>query len=686
MRTFLQEDIRLLANKAVDLATGGQLPTVRVRGTAGTLSSALIAESASILSECGFTPIVVCPPHRHVDTPSLALLDLISGLVKHGAVDYSHLGLSVNASWSERMSSVRRWLANLNVETVVLLVDDFADWQAPGNDVGKERMREVVQLLTDEVACPKIFMANELRQTGSFDLFWEQRDPFADPSSWGELEVSADRARCFSPLASGLTPEQAGVLVALCTLMQSLVESDQSRVSAEIAASLSDPIRFDELFDQLVWLLRDTGKFRRLWSACIAASVPRRRIPKAWISEDLERLSCRERLVFDLCMSSESENFMLAETLKLAVSRLVEDSFMRSTKDRVSMGLRDRYLDRLDLDLRSRSMCAYVDSAEIVYLSNRQPDPEIRHQVLLPFSDQLAGLGMSALEKSKWGDAVQAFQYALEIDPEDAASCHYLAFSFDNDGIEVRQVEKNYRRALELESEHVSWHARFISFLITQARMDDARALWRKSCARLLSEVSDGASSIYGALHLPVASDLLARAELGFGYLVLDDVPRWIRPHVVGYEIQRTALEVLDQAEEIGTFVPAGRATSNWWLNEPELLSKRNPEGLYLQVWIAAGVESVSDEGLNLSVATVRLPAAPTFGTMQLTWDQLDQFLVDTDRLASLRLGGFLEIGFYGLGSELSNNPVVRILKTSTYGIGVPPALPSDRYIRRARW
>ncbi|MEQ1736954.1 MAG: hypothetical protein ABL886_11205 [Rhodoglobus sp.] len=291
---------------------------------------------------------------------------------------------------------------------------------------------------------------------------------------------------------------------------------------------------------------------------------------------------------------------------------------------------------------------------------------------------------MTALERSDRSTAAVAFELAIEIDADDAVARHYLAFTLDSEAREPRRTEQAYERALELDSSHATWHSRLICFLVVQARMPDAQSRWNWSRAQLLKEDGGGPLDLFARLHLPVAAQLLRRAETQMTNAVLNDVPSWARKQLSGYTAQMHRLELLEAVQDAGVFVPAYRATPTWWKKPPELLSDRHPDGRPLQQWMAGTLEGISESGWTLYTAVVRDGFRPRVGTATLSWEQVNDLCADRSRLSSVTVGDFVELGFYGQGNELHSDPILRILPHRPWGEGIETALDSDRYIKRA--
>ncbi len=248
----------------------------------------------------------------------------------------------------------------------------------------------------------------------------------------------------------------------------------------------------------------------------------------------------------------------------------------------------------------------------------------------------------------------------------------------------MARARKSHRRALELDPSQVAWHERLISYLIVRARDDEARDAWQEARAALSADDGLAAVELYERLHLPVAANLLRRAELAFARDVLDDVPVAVRARLLSYAAQMDRLEALEAAEDTGAFVPAPRARLAWWLAPPQLLGARVPDGRSLRIWIAGRIADIDDETVYLAAAIVDGRRRPLTGTTTLERDEFARLTADTERLSSLRVGQFVEVGYYGPADD--DIIVIRILPEEPWVAGLTTPLDPDRFIRRSQW
>lgn len=106
------------------------------------------------------------------------------------------------------------------------------------------------------------------------------------------------------------------------------------------------------------------------------------------------------------------------------------------------------------------------------------------------FSEQYDALGKALSVLKRYDDAVKAYERALDYDDEDAYAHHYLAFNLDVPGRDAARVYSEFSRARDLQREHIWYHSRLISFLITVGRVLDAEDAWAQALGELSTDES----------------------------------------------------------------------------------------------------------------------------------------------------------------------------------------------------
>lgn len=138
--------------------------------------------------------------------------------------------------------------------------------------------------------------------------------------------------------------------------------------------------------------------------------------------------------------------------------------------------------------------------------------------------DLLRGKGTTGRKSIR--AAIACYQRALEHDPADWYAAHYLAFNHDVLGDDVVATEQHYRRALELRPAFVWTHSRWVRFLITCGRYDEAKS----ALGAALDACPASGPRYYEELHLDAAKQYLHFGAWPEALEVLERVPEASRP------------------------------------------------------------------------------------------------------------------------------------------------------------
>lgn len=323
---------------------------------------------------------------------------------------------------------------------------------------------------------------------------------------------------------------------------------------------------------------------------------------------------------------------------------------------------------------------ARLAGMEAIFHGVGTEDPEILEQITPVFTDQLDAMGRVFSQQGKrharrelFVQAVDTFRTSIRIDPENDYAHHYLAYNLDYQGVESDDVETHYRRALELNREHAWWHSRWICFLITRGRIPEAKQAWFGALDSI--SVPSVSSEVFASLHLWVARLLLHRGQLDFARSVLGDVSVEIHSQDPRFAAMGRLLEQLEEVSDSRAVFPLWvRPTDRW--TAPRLCSQRNENGQLLSRWLAARIEAIDEEGVELRVGIS--PKAeiegPKFGGLTLTLEQFDRCSRD-ERASELKKGRFLELAFYGDDDQ----PTIRVHRLQAWSDpDLPPLDPPD--------
>lgn len=221
-------------------------------------------------------------------------------------------------------------------------------------------------------------------------------------------------------------------------------------------------------------------------------------------------------------------------------------------------------------------------------------------------------------------NAITAYERALEHDAQDWYAAHYLAFNRDVLGDDVVHIEALYRRALALRPTFVWGHSRWVRFLITCGRHEEAAAAFATALERC---AGSGGPRFYDELHLDVARQYLQFGAYPAATEVLTQVPAGERAKLQRYEpLLRYAKWQAEPDRDELVFPPALA------LHEREAPVFLQP-GEVAVSFMPGRLASVSGKTWRFRV---QLPSGE-FGWRDET----------TDRLERLGLGAWLRIGAF---------------------------------------
>lgn len=262
--------------------------------------------------------------------------------------------------------------------------------------------------------------------------------------------------------------------------------------------------------------------------------------------------------------------------------------------------------------------------------------------------------------------AVTAYQRSLDLDDTDAYAHHYLAYNIDWLATDAARAETHYLRALELRSDQVWHHGRWISFLVTCGRVLEARDAWSSA----MEEFGDDRPAwLFDELHRQIARLLLHRGELDFAKLVLDDLSddaassSWARA-------ERRLFDRLDQAARDQLVFPSSVDPARRW-DGPHLVHAEARSSV--KRWWAGRIETWLDGEVVL-----RLAEAPDrFGRKTLPASEFRK-LVGVP-LRRVPAGTFIELVHW------RNSKQIFVQPGEVDDVDLPLVIPpADRYLRRA--
>ena len=640
------------------------------------------------LYECGMHPITVTPPSRTLDSGPAALVEAAVGLKRHALIDGQiDRVCSPEVTWSEKTASLLDWMRDAQ-DKVVLLCDEPGTWPSAASEDRHfaARADEIAVSLLGCLQCRRV-VAGEMptgmrpRKSAHLGVVSAPDEWLIDASAWGVLTPAAIalQQRIGADLA-GRSPLEIRLLVGIVELSS---VDDVARWWAtrparrDIARRLVDTVERQngDLYGFIKKAWRSLAVVRRsisneLLRHLVGAATDER-------SDALVRYcllypeSSGHTLHWSLRLDARDQESWSGEVQVQEVHRQLARYYTQSFKERSLAG-----------DPRS-----LLDEVEAYHHATMSGDEGLVDSLRPFFAEQLDALGRTlSRDFRRYHAAAAVFERACAWEPDDDYAHHYLAFNLDVVAERPPEVEMHYREAIRLAPEHAWWHSRWITYLVTRSRMNDAHRAWNDALDALGLPDPNVEQWIYENLHLWIARLLVHRGQLDFAEDVLRGIPLEVREQHPGLGAITKRMKALVEARRSGAVFPLSIPPDCWW-SGPHLCQKRRSSGVVLTRWMPARVDAVDEEEVNLHVADPPREDAPTptFGFMVISTVDFNRW--SGDQLAQdLSAGKFLELAWYGDGDN--SEPMIRIHRAVAWeDRDLPPLFPKpERYLRAAGW
>lgn len=691
---LLSEIERTSAELTEALGLHGTKALLQVDGPPGAGKSACLAQLAGRLrDETDLKPIIVAPPSQHLDAGAVALADVATGLGTNSLLNgelEGWMGAENVATWSERVCDVERWVG-ANAQQVVLLFDDPRGWGAnrDDDDIFRQRGLEAAMALS-KLHCRRV-IAGELPlpwvtpdrkvklSTPTIDPQWLEQ-----PGEWGALSSAVVEVGSSSLLEKGLNPLQVRLLIGM-TALTSIAET-----TSWFECAVSDP-GSRAVTRAMVERLADTIRAgcRRAWIAWLRVSLTRRSFDREILDVLLSGSApALERDLVRHCLLFGEETMRMHDDVRRYAIRWRKahrhEGRERELLRKATRRLFEVYKKRFDRTRDAGRLAqALYESIEAYHFASSSGDQSLLSKVSPVFGEQLDALGWSlSYEHRDYERAAAAFEQALRWDPGDHYAHHYLAYNLDRLGVRVDDVERHYRKAVQLDREHPWWRARLIVFLIARGRLGEAEAEWNEAVLELSAGEGDASRGVYEHLHAWVAGALLDAGEPAFARRVLDEIPVWAQSSAYTDLSQRA--DALLQLGDGDAVVPAWRLRPGWWREGPERLQFKFLTGEQRVKWLAGRVERVDEKGMHVRAAVVENDGEqPYIAWTTITKEQFAEWCQDEVDAKDIGEGAFLELGFYVAPSKAKApvQSVIRVLAPREWKTAGLSEMRSDRYI-----
>ncbi len=673
----LDEKAEKLTAQTLECSEGTWLIT----GAQSVGKSSLLRRIAATARREGLRPVLLAPPHQSLDSAAVGLTQLASqlanGLPCRTTVE--NLITSQDVPRAEKQKQVADWLKQSS-ENILLLCEEPHLWSVRETDGDRfnDGVEILLRLLLDTPGLRRVVTGNlpGPRQPDRqlvLKARFEAESWLTTGAVWGRLlaEAAARVNDNFQVELVGFTPLEIRLLVAL---------------SAMDALPRRRPLvpRRRELAE-LVWTeLGNKGlaNLRRLWSQL---STTRGSIDEALLlalrapqPDTLDGELLRRCLLFE-----QGPGFVFHGILKLVAqtgASALEDTHTE---------LANYYSERFESDLKGAGPVDLYEHLgnEVEAFYHFALSGQVDTSARAYFAEQLSVLGRYlSFERKDYRAAARVFERVIDWEPTDDYAHHYLAFNLDMQARQPRRVEFHYHRAIELRPDHCWWWSRWLRFLVTRGRTEEAEQAWKDAQDELYLPSPYAPDELYKDLHGDLAALLLYRNQLDFARQVLQDVPPALFDRDSFLSACRRRLNELEEVEAGRSVVPLPYLTREWWREGPYRLPEQLGKGFVLKRWYAARLESA-----NPSVVTLRLAAVSCESPERPEIQLAD---IDADTFASWQLGGspplagdYLEVGIYEHDDKEQHRLFVRddvILGEEDEKLHfiVPPP---DRYLRVVR-
>jgi tetratricopeptide (TPR) repeat protein len=385
-----------------------------------------------------------------------------------------------------------------------------------------------------------------------------------------------------------------------------------------------------------------------------------------------------EKLLRDALLFEVDGRLVLHEILARQLRRQSNVSGPLSPKTTAAYSeLGAYYKDRFALRLAELDPSAALrDEMEAVHHYTQACNDDGLKLVTLYFVDQLDALGKALSVAGRRLDAVTCYERALSHDKDDAYAHHYKAYNLDFEAQRVPEVEGHYRQAIAIdatgEQRHVWHHGRYICFLITRGREQEARRAWLDAVAAMSLPTGEYAvRGVHSELHKPVARLALHRGLLDFAADVLDDVTeREVSGEDWFVALTRHLAGLREAARNEVVFPPDLDVDERW--TEPHLVAQL-PSGAS---WMPGRIDRFSEMQVHIRIAK-REGSSIRFGWLDLTLADFRHEAAYPKDLA-VSAGTFVEV------LELETGRRIFMHGRAREHVRLPPIQPPpDRYMRR---
>ena len=261
------------------------------------------------------------------------------------------------------------------------------------------------------------------------------------------------------------------------------------------------------------------------------------------------------------------------------------------------------------------------------------------------FQDQYALAGRFLSRNFRlFAQAAACYEKAIELDPEDAYSHHYLAYNRSRMGaLRSDLVVSEFEQAIALEPNNVYWYPRYISWLVRNGQFIKARSYWDRAVEET-RDIRDN-YNYYDVLHREVfRATIFVDYELS--HRIVEDLGQSVRD-IDRFRRMKLLTDLHRLADQHCDVVPTSVVAKAQKLRllGPHLLPP-SYKGVPLEGWYVAKVDEKTNETLFLICGRYE-GGKESFFTLDLSLTDFQSSQRDTN-FEDICPGRFLEVGTYG--------------------------------------
>lgn len=617
-----------------------------VIGGIGFGKSTMLRTLKPILADGGYMPILLDPPRRNFDTGAAAMTAIVDGLADANMLNVDAKALmSPDKLWSDKLAVVKKTITEY-ADRVVLLCDEPMLWAINARDDSRcetysnHHAREISKWLQGDV--PFRTVISNMRNLypdhmGQHQLPKRQLDwrDLASTSLNAELETLESRIGPGFSSRSYLAMQLLAVYAAFVGIDEALLLNAKVDDVEQLAKVIVDHLQHDKQQSELL-------------KVATRISLSRGNLNKALIETlgggDLD--ANQRAILFEgmLCTVDE-ENYRMHSELErvIPVKSILDKSEIATAHKLIAV-----HYESLSLNRRIESKLAYSEDVEHFFhqavSGNANWDSSTYY-----FVDQLHAWGRYLSHDAReHGQAAEVFRRAVEIDSKDDYAHHYLAYNLDCLAVEEERARHHYLEAVNLNLTHPWWWSRWINFLITTGRMDEAREQLTRGRIELGLDTGDTPTHIFHAFHKWVVRLLLHRSQLDLAERLLADADEdEVIQFDVGFRSMRTMLSNLKFTRDGWDVLPVYVDPNRDWTQWPFIDKPGRFRNLILKAWNPAKVVGIGQDAVDLLVGKQVERGEHRFGRIEIPREEFFGAIENVDP-ESVDEGSFVELSFYG--------------------------------------